>query len=104
MNIGKISQFEGRNGPVKNQFLLTEKGEGWNGNFIKRETFQSYASVIAVRTVWSDRTDIELDATYWDYSTTTGKYRNMFLGEDKATTQKKINSGEYKLSNLNPIV
>lgn len=44
---------------------------------------------------------IELDAKYWDYSTTTGKHRNAFLGETKAETQAKINSGEYKLTNLN---
>ncbi len=44
---------------------------------------------------------IELDINYWDYSKTTGKYRNKFLGEDKTITQKKINNGIYKLKNLN---
>lgn len=44
---------------------------------------------------------IELDQKYWDYSTTTGKHRNDFLGETKAQTQAKINSGEYILTNLN---
>ena len=38
---------------------------------------------------------------YWDYSTTTGRYRNMFLGENKGVTQMKIDSGEYILTNLN---
>lgn len=97
----KIRQFDGRNGAVRNQFLIEEKGEGWNGNFIKRTTFQSYESVIASITLWPDRRDVVLDSNYWDYSTTTGKYRNIFLGEDKKTTQKKIESGEYKLENLN---
>ena len=44
---------------------------------------------------------IVLDEYYWDYSSTTGKYRNQFLGEKKAETLKKIRSGEYKLKNLN---
>ena len=35
------------------------------------------------------------------YSKTTSKYRNMFLGETTKETQKKINSGEYILTNLN---
>ena len=45
---------------------------------------------------------VVLDETYWNYSSTTGKYRNMFLGEDRATTEAKIASGEYQLTNLNP--
>ena len=44
---------------------------------------------------------ITLDETYWDYSKTTGKYRNQFLGETKAETEKKIKSGEYQLVDLN---
>lgn len=98
----KIKQFDGRNGAVKNQFLLTEEGRGANGNFIKRETFQSYDTVIASKTFWGDRVDIVLDKDSWDYSKTTSKYRNMFLGEDKKTTEKKIEEGVYKLENLNP--
>lgn len=97
----KVRQFEGRNGGVKNQFLITDEGRGANGNFLRRVTFQSYESVIATKTMWEDRTDIELDENYWDFSTTTGKYRNIFLGEDKKATEKKIKSGEYKLVNLN---
>lgn len=97
----KVKQFEGRNGAVKNQFIITEEGRGANGNFILKTIFQSYDSVIAIKTVWNDRIDIELDNDKWDYSTTTGKYRNQFLGEDKQATLKKIKSGEYKLSNLN---
>lgn len=85
---------------VPNQFIITQKG-GILGNFISREIFQSYDSLIAVRTVWKNRTDIELDAVYWDYSATTGKYRNIFLGENIAETRKKIVSGEYKLTDLN---
>ena len=42
-----------------------------------------------------------LDINYWDYSTTTGKYRNIFLAEDKKLTQKKIDASIYLLVDLN---
>lgn len=86
---------------VPNQFIISEEGNGANGNFISREYFQSYQSVIVERITWSDRIDITLDEMYWNYSTTTGKYRNMFLAEDIDTTRGKIASGEYKMRNLN---
>ncbi len=86
---------------VPNQFVITEEGRGALGNFIIRHTFQSYDSIIAIITKWQDRTKIEIDAGKWDYSKTTGKYRNLFLGETKKETKKKIKSGEYLLSNLN---
>ena len=44
---------------------------------------------------------IILDYNHWDYSTTTGKYRNIFLNENKSLTQKKINSNVYSLVDLN---
>ncbi len=59
---------------------------------------QSYNSIIAKR---MDSGVIYLDEHYWDYSVTTGRYRNMFLGENKGVTQMKIDSGEYILTNLN---
>ena len=86
---------------VPNQFVITEEGRGALGNFIIRHTFQSYDSIIAIITKWQDRTKIEIDAGKWDYSKTTCKYRNLFLGETKKETKKKIKSGEYLLSNLN---
>ena len=86
---------------VPNQFVITEEGHGSNGNFIKKEVFQSYESAIVEMITWNDRVDIKLDKTYWDYSKTTGIYRNKFLNEDKKTTEKKIKSGEYVLTNLN---
>ena len=42
-----------------------------------------------------------LDQNSWDYSVTTGKYRNQFLNETKKETEAKIKSGEYRLVNLN---
>ena len=61
--------------------------------------FQSYDSIIAFLRYADNR--VFLDEQFWDYSTTTGKYRNKFLGESKKETQKKIDAGEYILANLN---
>ena len=85
----KIEQMEGNNGPVKNQFIIwTEEGK----------YFQSYNTVIAFRDLGGK---ISLDQNKWDYSITTGKYRNIFLRETKTETEKKIASGEYILEDLN---
>lgn len=93
----KVENFK----DVKNQFLITEEGRGANGNFIRKETLQSYNSIIAIKTRWPDGTRVILDKDKWDYSKTTGKYRNLFLGETKQETEKKIKSGEYILEDLN---
>ena len=77
-----------RGNTVPNQFIITDNGD---------EYFQSYKSIIAKRS----KGKIYLDDYYWDYSITTGKYRNEFLGEGIAETRKKIASGEYILTNLN---
>lgn len=59
--------------------------------------FQSYNSIIAKH----EKGQTFLDTRYWNYSKTAGKYRNRFLGEDKKTTERKIQSGEYILTDLN---
>jgi hypothetical protein len=74
---------------VANQFIIRVG---------KKTIFQSYDSIIAVK---ESGKPTRLDKFYWDYSTTTGKYRNQFLGEGIADTRKKIAEGVYKLSNLN---
>ena len=80
--------------PIANQFIVDGEHYGQTGRF-----FQSYSSVIAF--IPANGTSITLDRNTWDYSVTTGKYRNQFLGETKAETQKKIDSGEYILTDLN---
>ena len=75
--------------PVANQFtIITSDGE----------YFQSYDSVIAFK---DNEGNVTLDDYTWDYSRTTGKYRNQFLGEGIVDTRSKIESGEYKLADLN---
>ena len=74
---------------VPNQFILTDrKGVQY---------FQSYESMIAV--IKNDV--ITLDKTYWNYSVTTSKYRNIFTGLDTKQTKQGIKDGTIKLANLN---
>jgi hypothetical protein len=75
---------------VPNQIIFIDD----NGN----QFFQSYETVIAMI---DKNGNVSLDENKWDFSSTTGKYRNRFLNEDKKTTTRKINSGEYTLKNLN---
>ena len=77
-----------RGNKVANQFIINDNGA---------EYFQSYRSIIAKKS----RGKIYLDEYFWDYSTTTGKYRNQFLNEGIADTRKKIQNGEYILTDLN---
>ena len=87
----KVRNMRSPNGnDVPNQFMIDE------GNKVY---FQSYNSIIAM--IDYDNGKAYLDRRYWDYSVTTGKYRNQFLGENKAETQRKIDSGEYILADLN---
>ena len=72
-----------------NQFLIVTP----EGHY-----FQSYESLIAMR---DNKGKIYLDKNYWDYSTTTGKYRNIFLNENKKLTMDKIKNNTYVLVNLN---
>lgn len=86
----KVSNMTSPRGhKVPNQFIIrTNEGV----------YFQSYQSIIAL--IKNDGS-VVLDDYYWDYSRTTGKYRNEFLMEGIAETRQKIASGEYQLTNLN---
>jgi len=86
----KVSNMMSERGnTIPNQFIIHHEG----CNF-----FQSYQSII----VKIDKAgQVTLDEKTWDYSVTTGRYRNQFLGEVIAETRKKIESGEYALADLN---
>ena len=87
MKVANMTSNKGNK--IANQFVIdTEKGI----------YFQSYKSIIAF---CSNEGKVILDEKFWDYSTTTGKYRNQFLNEGIAETRKKIKSGIYVLKNLN---
>lgn len=81
-----------RGNDVPNQFII----------FTPEATvFQSYGSVIAKTTFEAGELVVVLDESYWDYSNTTRKYRNQFLGQNSAEIKRKVKSGEYRLENLN---
>jgi len=86
----KVSNMVGNSGrEIANQFII-ETDEG--------RFFQSYNTIIAF--IANDGS-VTLNNVY-DQSTTTGKYRNAFLGDSGvAETRKKVASGEYKLADLN---
>lgn len=74
---------------TKNQFIITDN----NGT----RFFQSYNSIICK----IENGNVTLDERFWNYSKTTGKYRNIFLNETKKETEAKIKAGIYLLADLN---
>ena len=90
----KVENITSNNGnKIANQFVITDDKQN--------EYFQSYNSMIVKKDYESEQVKIYLDQKYWNYSNTTGKYRNIFLGETITETKKKIKSGEYILTDLN---
>ena len=88
----KVAQMLNNQGQaVKNQFYIFDH----NNSVVM---FQSYNSIIVKK---YNNGNVELDKNYWDYSATTGKYRNVFLAEKKPETERKIKQGVYKLVDLN---
>lgn len=89
------NMYSPRGGQVPNQFVIeTEEGT----------YFQSYGSVIAFIPNASNNANLltVLDANKWDFSSTTGKYRNQFLRVDgKCEVEKRIKEGRYILADLN---
>lgn len=90
MNVTNLKSTNGNR--VPNQFDITHD----NHNY-----FQSYNSIIVHINYNTAPRTIELDSKYWNYSRTTSKYRNIFLGETTKETEAKIKNGEYKLVDLN---
>ena len=90
-NIPTIRQMQtGGGNPAPNQFEI------WDS---KGYYFQSYQSIIFF---WCKKTGKKyLDYNTWDYSNTTGRFRNKILGEGIAQTREKIERGEYIFANLN---
>ena len=83
---------------ANNQFIIRRLIDENNN---QQEWLQSYESIIARKNIINGNEEIRLDQKYWNYSKTTSKYRNKFLGEKTKETQAKIDSGEYLLTNLN---
>jgi len=83
------------------QNMVSNKGNKIANQFIIYTTegsiFQSYNSTI----VKIENGKTYLDLNKWNYSKTSGKYRNIFLNENKKQTEEKIKNGEYILTDLN---
>lgn len=87
-----------RGNKVPNQFEIDGFVFDHKGEKLKGIMFMSYQSHIAFKPYGGK---IMLDKERWNYSVTTGRYRNQFLGETKKETEKKIKSGDYLLVDLN---
>ena len=84
----KVQNMTSRNGnKIANQFIITDG---------LKATFQSYESEIITLDYENMRMFV---GNNWDYSTTTGKYRNMFLADyvnytgTKKDFEKCLNNG-----------
>ena len=98
-----INMTSNKGNKIANQFIIYDD----NNN----KYFQSYKSIIAkienndviesIGINYQRNKKVYLDKNYWDYSVTTGKYRNIFLNETNKETEKKIKDGVYTLTNLN---
>lgn len=87
LQVSNLISDSGNN--IANQFLIrTSKGR----------YFQSYDSMIAFVPYHGI---IKLDSNYWDYSRTTSKYRNRFLGLTTDQIKQQIKDKTIKLTNLN---
>ena len=91
MKVQNITSNSGNK--ISNQFIITDDKQN--------EYFQSYNSIIVKKHYTDFGTKIYLDQKYWNYSNTTGKYRNIFLNETIKDTRAKIKNGTYILTDLN---
>ncbi len=74
---------------VPNQFII------WTD---EEQFFQSYQTIIGKR---DNEGNVTLDKNRWDYSVTTSKYRNQWLGMNTKEIKKAIDNGTIQLVNLN---
>ena len=97
MKVQNITSNSGNK--ISNQFIITDDKQN--------EYFQSYNSMIVKKDYDYKigkpigEVQVFLDKKYWNYSNTTGKYRNIFLNETIKDTRAKIKNGTYILTDLN---
>lgn len=89
----RVENFKSDKGNyIPNQFII-------NDDKSNIEYFQSYKTMIA-KIDWLNN-KIYLDKNFWNYSVTTSRYRNKFLGLDTKEIKSKIKNNEIQLINLN---
>ena len=84
-----INMKSSKGNKVPNQFII------WTDDY---QFFQSYQTIICRRDI---KGNIFLDKNRWDYSVTTSKYRNQWLGMNTKEIKKAIDNGTIQLVNLN---
>ena len=92
MKVQNITSNKGNK--IANQFIITDEDNG-------HTYFQSYSTIIVKKYVGQTQQHTFLDQKYWNFSNTTGKYRNIFLNETIKDTKAKIKNGTYILTDLN---
>jgi len=88
MKVKNMESYKGNK--IPNQFIITDEEND-------AQYFQSYNTVIAKRC----NNVVTLDEKAHDWSRTTIKYRNLFLGANSGQVLERINNGEYLLADLN---
>jgi hypothetical protein len=89
----KVENMINNNGhKVPNQFIINDS---------EFTAFQSYDSIIVKTTFIDGKRVVLLNENTWNYSKTTAKYRNQFLGETTKEIEAKIKNGTYTLADLN---
>ena len=92
MTLKKIENLTSSRGKkIVNQFIITNE----EGQF-----FQSYESIIAFKPN-DPMQPIKLDCKYWNYSSTTSKYRNLFLNCETKDIKQMTKNGDLIFTNLN---
>lgn len=71
--------------------VIIHLSNGWH-------ILKSYNKTIAKKHYGKQK--VIIDLRYYNYSATTGKHRNYFLGETLKDTDKKIKNGEYQTADL----
>ena len=90
MNVSNFTNDKGNK--IANQFIIYTP---------EYTIFQSYNSNIVKTTFENGKRVVYLDEYYYNYSNTTSKYRNKYLGETTKEIEAKIKAGIYILTNLN---
>lgn len=91
MQVKNMMSLKGYN-TIPNQFIIYDDNKTY---------FQSYKSIIVKIERLEGREITYLDPVYYNYSRTTSKYRNAFLGESTKEIESKIKQGLYILQDLN---
>tara|TARA_R100001198_G_C5125341_1_gene146113 strand:+ start:265 stop:585 length:321 start_codon:yes stop_codon:yes gene_type:complete len=83
--------------------MISDKGNTIPNQYIIRldkcDVFQSYEAVIAIRNYdyVNGKYEVYLNKEYYDYSRTTSKYRNKYLGLTNKEVKEKIKAKEFFL-------